>query len=202
MNVVAPNPGLRRGIRSGSGAVAFTLPELLVTVTLFSMVMGAVVVAHLFGLRMSRITEAKLNASSSARQALGKMSDEIRNCECAWVGNVTNGDFEEILDGRLQVGSALLIQPTTNAAHFVVYFVNPADQSFRRTTSEPDTTTVVARTVTNAAVFRAQDFRGTQLTNSQKNRVFHLTLEFYQRQPVLPVPDYYKLETSMTIRTE
>jgi prepilin-type N-terminal cleavage/methylation domain-containing protein len=199
MNVLAPSSGSQQKVPAGP-RTAFTLPELLVTITLFSMVMGAVVVAHLFGLRMSRFTEAKLNASSSARQALGKMTDEIRNCTSAWVGYITNGDFVELLDGVPQTGSALLLQPTTNAANFVVYFVNPSDQSFRRTTSVPGTTTIVARAVTNAAVFRAQDFRGKLLTNSQDNRVFHMTLEFYQRQPLLPVPDYYKLETSVTRR--
>jgi len=106
----------------------------------------------------------------------------------------------ELLDGVPQIGSALLVQPTTNAANFVVYFVNPADQSFRRTATTPTNTAIVARSVTNAAVFRAQDFQGNVLTNSQNNRVIHLTLEFYQRQPFLPVPDYYKLETSVTRR--
>jgi hypothetical protein len=49
-------------------------------------------------------------------------------------------------------------------------------------------------------VFRAQDYLGNVLTNSQNNRVIHLTLEFYQPQPLLPDPDYYKLETSVTRR--
>lgn len=199
MNVPAPSSGSRQKAPGGPCA-AFTLPELLITITLFSLVVGGVVCAHLFGLRMSKITEAKLNASSSARQALGKMTDEIRNCARTWVGNVTNGAFVELLDGVPQTGSALLVQPTTNTANFVVYFVNPTDQSFRRTTSVPGTTMIVARAVTNAAIFRAQDFLGNLLTNSQNNRVIHLTLEFYQRQPFLPVPDYYKLETSVTRR--
>ena len=179
---------------------AFTLPELLVTLTLFTLVVSGVLCAHVFGLRMSRITEAKLNASNSARQAFGKMADEIRNCTSTWVGNVTNGVFVELLDGVPQTGSALLVQPTTNAANFVVYFVNPSDQSFRRTTSAPGTTTIVARSVTNSAVFRAQDYHGNLLNTSQNNRVIHLTLEFYQPQPFVPVPEYYKIETSVTRR--
>jgi prepilin-type N-terminal cleavage/methylation domain-containing protein len=180
---------------------AFTLPELLVTMTLFLLLVGGIMSAHLFGLRISGITEAKLNASGGARQAFGKMTDEIRKSTGVWVGNVTtNGNFVEQLDGMPQTGGALLIQPTTNAANFVVYFVNPSDSSFRRTTSAPGTTTLVAQSVTNVAVFRSQDFRGNVLTNSTGNRVFHVTLEFYQPQPSLPVPDYYKLETSVTRR--
>jgi prepilin-type N-terminal cleavage/methylation domain-containing protein len=200
MKAPAHSSGSRPDAPTASRA-AFTLPELLITITLFVLLVGAILSAHLFGLRMSRITEAKLNASASARQALGKMTDEIRNCTSTWVGNVaSNGVFVELLDGVRQSGSALLVQPTSNASNFVVYFVNPTDQSFRRTTSVPGTTTIVARSVTNSEVFRAQDFLGTVLTNNQQNHVIHLTLEFYQPRPFLPVPDYYRLETSVTSR--
>jgi prepilin-type N-terminal cleavage/methylation domain-containing protein len=200
MKAPAPFSGSRPEAPTASRA-AFTLPELLITITLFVLLVGAILCAHLFGLRMSGLTEAKLIASASARQALGKMAEEIRNCTSTSVGDVTtNGVFVELLDGVPQTGSALLVQPTTNDTDFVVYFVNPADQSFRRTTSVPGTTTIVARSVTNAAAFRAQDYQGNLLTNNQANHVIHLTLEFYQPQPYLPVPDYYKLETSVTGR--
>jgi hypothetical protein len=50
-------------------------------------------------------------------------------------------------------------------------------------------------------VFRAQDCLGNILTNNQNNRVIHLDLEFFQAQPQLPTPDYYKLETAVTKRS-
>ncbi|MFO1475704.1 MAG: type II secretion system protein [Verrucomicrobiota bacterium] len=193
--------GANNGSRRSPRRAGFSLPELLVTVTIFSMVLAAILVAQVFGLKMSKVTEAKLAASGGARVALGKMADEIRTCTGAWVGNVaTNGVFEELLDGVPQVGGALLVQPSTNAADFIIYFVNGSDSSFRRTTSAAGTTTVLARSVTNSAVFRAQDFRGNTLTNSQNNRVFHVDLEFYQAQASLPVSSRYKLETSVTRR--
>jgi hypothetical protein len=180
---------------------AFTLAELLVAVTVFLLLVAGVLGAHLFGLRMEQTVETKLNASNGARNALGKITDEIRTCTSVWIGNVsTNGQFTALLDGVSQTGNGLLIQPTTNATNFIVYFVDPTDNSFRRTTSAPGMTTIIAQTVTNAMVFRAQDFSGNVLTNSQNNRVIHLTLEFYQPQPLLPAPDYYKLETSVTRR--
>jgi hypothetical protein len=175
-----------------------TFPELLVTITLFLLLAAAIIYAHLFGLRMSKFTETKLKASNSARDALGKVTEEIQNCGVGtWVGTISNGDFVALLDGVPQTGSALLI---SNSADYIVYFVNPSDQSFRRTTSVAGTTTVIARTVTNAAVFSAQDFQGNPLTNSQRNHVIHLTLEFFQPQLALPAADYYKLETSVTRR--
>ena len=193
-------PGSHQSTPTKSTA-AFTLAELLVAVSVFLLLVAGILTAHVFGLKMEKTVETKLNASNGARNALGKITDEIRTCTSVWIGNVsTNGEFTALLDGVSQTGSGLLIQPTTNAANFIVYFVDPIDNSFRRTTSTPGTTAIIAQTVTNTMVFRAQDYLGNVLTNSQNNRVIHLTLEFYQPQPLLPVPDYYKLETSVTRR--
>ena len=179
---------------------AFTLPEALISTTLFLLLVGGIVGANLFGMRMFQITETKLKASDDARKALGVMADEIRRCNNAWVGAVTNGTFVSLLDGQAQVGSALLIQPTINATNFVIYFRNASDESFRRSATAFATTTILAQTVTNATIFSAQDCMGNVLTNGQNNRVLHATLDFFQPQPWLPAPEYTKLETSVTRR--
>jgi hypothetical protein len=103
------------------------------------------------------------------------------------------------LDGEVQQGNSLLI---SNNASYVMYFVNPSDKTFRRTTSMPGTATVLAEFVTNAVVFSAQDYTGTVLTNNQNNRVIHLNLEFYQARRAMQIAQYYKLETSVTRRVE
>ena len=179
---------------------AFTMPEMLIAVVLFILVVGGVIGANLFGLRMFQITENKLTATSAARKAMGMMTDEIRNCKSTWVGNVSNGVFVAHLDGEAQTGNGVMICPTTNNASFVIYFVNASDQSFRRTTSTPVTTAVLARSVTNTVIFRAQDCLGNVLTNNQNNRVIHFNLDFLQPPRFGVVADYYKLETSVTRR--
>jgi hypothetical protein len=118
-----------------------------------------------------------------------------------WVGNIsTNGVFETLLDGETQQGAGLLIYPTTNTTNYIIYFVNPSDQTFRRTTDQTGTAEILAGSVTNTLVFAAQDFSGNVLTNNQNNRVIHLTLEFHQPARFMLGADYYKLETSMTRR--
>ena len=179
---------------------AFTLPEVLISTTLFVLLLGGVVGANLFGMRMYQLNETKLKAGDGVRKTLGLMTDEIRKCKNVWLGNATNGNFVSLLDAEPQTGSALLIQPTTNATNFVLYFLNPSDQSFRRSVTATGTTTILAQTVTNTTIFRAQDCFGNILTNSQNNRVIHVTLEFFQAQPWLPVGDYSKLETCVTRR--
>ena len=189
------SPSPSTGARGG-----FTLPELLISVTVLILLVGGILSAHLFGLSMFRITETKLSATDDARKMIGKMTDEIRACKSTWVGDVKSGEFEALLDGETQLGSALLIYPTTNTANYVMYFVNPSDKTFRRTTSKPGSTTILAESVTNKVVFRTQNHLGTVLTNNQNNRVIHLNLEFYQPRRYLQGADYYKLETSVTRR--
>jgi prepilin-type N-terminal cleavage/methylation domain-containing protein len=179
---------------------AFTLPELLVSIAVFSLVIGCIVAANLFGLRMFQITDNKLQASDAARKSIGKMTDEIRTCSSTWVGNITNGVFAAHLNGEKQTGNGLMIYPSTNTTNFILYFFNSSDQSFRRTTSAATNSTVVARAVTNNVIFRAQDYSGTVLTNNQNTRVIHLSLEFFRPARLGVVADYYKLETSVTRR--
>ena len=65
---------------------------------------------------------------------------------------------------------------------------------------------MVARTITNTVVFRAQDYLGRVLTNNQNNRVIGLNLQFYQIEfPVYLIGpgyyfDYYELRTKITRR--
>jgi prepilin-type N-terminal cleavage/methylation domain-containing protein len=178
----------------------FTLPELLVAITIFSFVLLGVVFAHLFGLSMFRITENTLRVTDDTRKTLGRMANEIRSCKTAFIGNINAGSFVGMLDGEAQRGNAILIRPTTNTANHIVYFVNPSDQTLRRTTSTPGSAVILVESITNSLAFSAQNFRGTVLTNNQNSRVFHINLEFYQPRRFKQVADYYKLETSVTKR--
>lgn len=180
----------------------FTLPELLVSIVLFTFLIGGVVFANLYGLSMFRITETTLNATDDARKAMGRMTDEIRTCTSLWIGNVNNGTNVTLLDGELQQGSSLMICPTTNKANFIIYYVKPSDKTFRRTTTATINSVVIAETVTNNVVFRAQNYSGVVLTNNQNNRVIHVNLEFYQPRRHRQIADFYRLETSVTRRAE
>jgi type II secretory pathway pseudopilin PulG len=199
MKCQVPFSRSHRGVRPGP-AGGFTLPELLIASTLFILSVGGILLANLYGLRMFQITETKLNATDGARKTIGRMVNEIRNSKNTWLGNVHNGAFEALLDGETQQGSGLMIQPTAATTNYIIYFVNPSDQTFRRTTSTAGTTIVLAESITNAMVFRSQDLLGNVLTNNLKNRVIHFSLEFYQPKRFMQAADYYKVETCVTRR--
>jgi hypothetical protein len=152
-------------------------------------------------MRWFQISQSKLLATDQAREAVGKMTDEIRGCNSTFVGSVsTNGIFTGRTNGESQVGSSLLIYPTTNTTNYILYFRNPTDQSLRRTSIASGLTTVVAQTVTNTTLFQVQDFLGNVQTNNQGNRVIRCTLQFYQTAPNTPVPVSYTLDTVVTRR--
>jgi prepilin-type N-terminal cleavage/methylation domain-containing protein len=179
----------------------FSLPEVLIAMTVFLLVVGGIISANLFGLKMFQVTETKLNVTTWSRETVEKMAAEVHACDTVWVGNITtNGVFEGLLDGETQEGTALLIYPTANTNNYIIYFINPSDQTFRRTTDEVGTAKVLADSITNIMIFAAQNFSGKVLTNSDNNRVIHLTLEFHQPARFMMGADYYKLETSMTRR--
>ncbi len=179
----------------------FTLPEILIATMVFLLMVAGIIAANLFGLQMFQFTTTKLNVTTWSRETVEAITTEVQGCNSVWVGNITtNGVFQTLLDGETQQGTGLLIYPTTNTTNYIIYFLNPSDQTFRRTTSQPGTAEVLADSVTNTLVFAAQDFSGNVLTNNENNRVIHLTLEFYQPALFTVGADYYKLETSVTRR--
>jgi prepilin-type N-terminal cleavage/methylation domain-containing protein len=183
------------------GELAFTLPEMMVSMAILLLLVGGMMAVNLFGMRLFQFEEIKLVAASQARRIEGGLTDEIHSCETFRIGTVTNGTFTGLPLNAAQTGPALIVYPNTNSGSFIVYYVNTADRTFRRATSVSGSTRILAQSVTNAAdLFRGQDYSGTLLSNSQDNTVLHLKLEFYQAARYGVPPDYYKLETSATRR--
>jgi len=186
--------------RRGGQSPGFTLPELMIALTIFTFLVVGIVSANIFGLRLFQVAQNRLGFSDSTRAAVGRMIDDIRTCNNTLVGNFTNGVFTGVINGEPQSGSALMVYPTSNTTSYVLYFANAGDQSFRRTSTAGGTTMIMAQSVTNTVLFTAEDCIGNVLTNSQNNRVIHLSLEFYQPQGTCATADSYKLETSVTRR--
>ena len=176
-----------------------TLPEILIAMTIFLLMIVGIIFANLFGLKMFQMNETKLTVTQWSRETIGNITAEVHSCNSVLVGNVTNGDFEGLLNGETQQGTGLLIYPTTNPTNYIIYFVNPSDQTFRRT-DQTGNAVILADSVTNTIIFTAQDLSGNVLTNNQNNQVIHLILEFYQPERFMQGADYYKLETSVKQR--
>lgn len=197
----------RPGCSAGARNCGYTITELMVTMAIVLLVMGAVLSAHVFGMRLFEITKAKLGASDEARAAVSSMISEIRSAKLIRIGDGSLSNFTEVGVNTLQKGSAVQIYGSTNLNSFVRYFWDAADRKLKRTTDAATYVSVVANSISNDLVFTAEDYNGVVLTNNENNRVIGLTLQFFQLQyPSVSIGpgsyyDFYQLRTKITRRT-
>lgn len=186
---------------------AFTLVEMLLTMVSVVMVIGAAMSAYMYGIRITQFVNPKLGASDEARKAISLLTDEIRSARSLKIGSGSVSSFTEVAPFTVQQGSALQLYPTVDTNSYIRYFWDSVDKKLKRTTNGMTTTLVIANSVSNQLVFRAEDHRGALMSNSFNNRVIAMELNFYQIQyPITPVGpgnyyDFYRLRTKITRRT-
>jgi type II secretory pathway pseudopilin PulG len=186
---------------------AFTLVEVLITMVTTTIIMGGVMAAYMYGLRMVQFVQPKLTSSDEARKAVSLLTEEIRAAFDVKVGNRDGKTFAPVAPFTAQQGNALRIYPGPDSNVFVFYFWDVNDKTLKRTTNNATTATIVAESVSNSAVFAAEDFKGTLLSNDVNNRVIVATLQFYQiHHPKVAVGpgnyyDWYQLQCKVTKRT-
>jgi len=215
------SPDFCRAQRTG-----FTLPEILIAMTVFIFLIGAVVVTQLFAVRIYYLAATKLTATGDGRRAVSTIREQVREAKTIYIGTFTNTGsssqvFSSVGDGTNETGCALLVFPTTNTTYGTLFYkdqvagnlcsvlytnVNTSSNGLVFTGSINNLYTN-APFVTNYTVFQAEDYRGNILQNNNNSRVIHVTLQFYQLEyPVAGIGtnqlyDYYQLQTRATRRT-
>jgi len=185
---------------------ATTLVELLITASLMVVVLGGVVYSHLMGGKLMQFAAAKLGASDSAREAFGKLQDEIRAATTIQVGDGTASIFVPATNGAALQGRAVQIFPTTNQSWWIRYYYQTNTGELRRVTSSNATPQVIASFVTNAVIFAKEDYLGNTLTADAGNSAINVRLQFYQlTYPVTKVGtnnyyEYFQLQSRITRR--
>jgi hypothetical protein len=194
-------------IRALGSSKAFTLTEVMITASLATMVLAAILAGHLFGIRLSGLTKAKLGANEEARKAINKLVEEIRSAKMLKIGNGTSNAFTEIAINQLQQGNSIQIYLSTNVSQYVRYYRDPADADLKRITNGAQYPSILASAITNSVVFTSEDYQGHVITNNQNNRVIGLAMQFYRIQyPIVNIGagnyyDFYQLRTKITRRT-
>ena len=188
---------IRQNRRAG-----FTLPEALIATSVFLLLVIGIISANLFGLRWYQIGQNEMVATDSAREAISKMSGELRNCNNALVGIVTNGAFVAHVTGEQQAGNGLMIYATTNTNSYVLYYVNTSNENFIRFSSDVGSNYTIAEYVTNQSIFQCQNYSGQVLTNLQNNFVIHCSLQYYYAPPQTPGSTLYQIQTSVAPRSQ
>lgn len=192
--------------RSRQGRRGFTLPEIMITAALAVLLMGGMLAAQFFGMRMYEISKIKLGASDESRKAVSLLIAEIRSAKIVRVGNGALSTFSEVAVNLPQKGNAIQVYSSINTNTFIRYYLDATDKKLKRTTNGAAAASVVANAISNNVVFTAEDFSGLVLTNNENNRVIGLALEFYQLEyPAVNIGpgnlyDFYQLRTKITRR--
>ncbi len=196
------NPGFRPSSRA---LRAFTLTEVLTSMTLFGLVVICVISSHLMGLKMFNISATKLSASNGARSALNRLRDDIRLGKLLDVGVRTGTNFDSLKTTGVQRGNALKICATTDTNKFILYYLDESKGKLMRSVSNQ--TQVISTYITNKIIFSAEDYLGNVLTNDLNCHVIKMVLEFYQWEfPTASAGsggyyDYYRLQTRISRRS-
>ena len=191
---------VQRSLRSG-----LTLVEMMVTMSIFFMLMAALITVQFFGMRQDQLIESKLGASDQSRKAFDVMTLEIRKAKVFRVGNGTLSAFTPKANGTAQQGTAIQLSFTTDTNSYVRYYFETNNARLCRLQSGVAGFKVIAQDLTNQMDFRALDYTGTNLVYDITYKyVIAVALHFRQYQyPLTQVGpgalyDYYKLEFKVT----
>lgn len=187
-------------------ASGMTLPEVMVTCTIFGLALAGFLTMHLFCMRYNLMVRMKLEAVNEARNTLNRVATDIRTAGRVRIGSGDAATFTEVPFGRRQEGNAVEIYPDkANTNNFIRYFCDTDDDLLKRYNND-GTEVVMARSVTNQLVFTAEDGLGRVLSNNFNNRVVGVTLQFMQDNDAGAAAgngflyDYYQIRTKVTRR--
>ena len=175
-------------------ARAFTLPEMMVAVLIFAMLMLATIGVWLFCLRWDELVCSKLGASEKSRMSFDQLTDDIRAAKWWRIGTGTNGaSFVACTNTMNQVGTALKLCDSgdTNSTAYIIYYFNTNQLNTNfcwlcRITN--GVSTILAQNLTNTGLtpysmsFSAQHYDGTLAQDIQFKYAIVTTMEFAQYQ--------------------
>ena len=209
---------MRTNLQTGStgvgGRAGLTLVEMMVTVSIFVVLITAFIYAHIFGLRYDQLVCSKLGASEQSRMSFESLTGDIRASKIWRIGTGTRTTFTNVPNATLMQGNAVQLCWTTDTNQWVRYYFETNGPS----TTQPNgrlcritsdgTYDILAQYLTNASgtsmVFRAEDYVGNQVTDYSYKYVIAALMEFYQYQyPQTYVGpglyyDYYRIQLKAT----
>lgn len=159
------------------GIAGFSLPELMITLAVFMMVLGGVVTTHLFGLKMFQLTQSKIIESDDARRAIGLLTDEIERAVDFQIGQGGTNYFTPNVAGGVRQGNSIQLYFGTNTNQFVRYY---GGTDLKRMTNGGAQGRVLASAL-KTCLFSAEDYRGALLTNNPPASIVRVDLEFYYK---------------------
>jgi hypothetical protein len=186
------------------GLLAMTMVEIMVAMSVFGMVVVALVYTQIFCMRYDELVCSKMGASDRSRIGFDLLTTDIRAAKIWQVGSGTLTNFVPCGNATNQVGNSIQISYTTDTNSYVRYYFDTNFWKLYRLTNGMSTAYTVADSLTNMTgmgmTFRAEDYRGSNTTDLTYKYVIVTTLEFAQYQfPLTMVGsnyfyNYYRLQ--------
>jgi prepilin-type N-terminal cleavage/methylation domain-containing protein len=162
-----------------AGRVAgFTLTELMVSMTIFTLVIAGMIAGHIFGLKVFQLTRSNLGAADAGQMLSALMGSDIRAAQAIKLGRGDQRSFQELSPQEIQQGNAIQIYTSGDTNDFVRYYVTEADKRLVAVSPDGSRNRVVAEGLISTNVFLAEDAGGRTLTNRQNSFVLAVNLQY------------------------
>ena len=168
--------------------------------TLFSLVIMAVLACHFAGLEFNEFVRPKVQNAQYARQTLSRIIEQVRCADHTQVGTGTKTSFTPVGVNTPQAGNALRIYPTTNATPYIYYYQDSFNSTIQMTPVSSSNEQTIASMVTNTTVFSMENFSGTVLSNNANNAVLSMLLQMLRPSDKSGMSDAYQVRAKTTRR--
>jgi len=165
-----------------SAQSALTLVEMMFTLTIFSMMIVALVYTNIFGLRQDELVESMLGSSDSARRSLNDMVRDIHSAKIWRVGSGSFSTFSAVATNALQTGNALQLSLSYDTNTYIRYYFDTNAGNLYRMHSGDTSGTLLASALTNTMYFAAEDYTGTVKSDITYRYLIHAALQYAEYQ--------------------
>ena len=179
---------------------AFTIPELLLSLSIFLVCVLGIVTLQILGLKMSAISASKMESTQASLKTLNAVRNLVMGANTVLVGNGDSNSFTATGTN----GNALQVYPSPSSSNYLRFYLSTEDQKLYELNNSNDSLTVIAPNITNETVFQTVDFQGNQSSSSREHYTIKMVLQFSQLDYKVPTNkwEYYTLQTEMTPRTQ
>jgi hypothetical protein len=164
------------------------------------LVFAAVFTCQYYGMQMHNFVRPKLDNAAFARDTLARMVEEVRCAQSIEVGQGNWTTFTPAGPTNAQSGNALRMSLAGNTNRFIYYFRDSGTETLRKMALGSSNSVTVAGSVTNAVVFRLENFKGVLQTNYQNQTVVDVFLQMRQPSFRNYSNDSYQVRTKITRR--
>ena len=166
-----------RALRFGLRPHGFTLVGVLISLSLTVIVLGAIISAHLFGMKMFQLAGTRLGASRDNSRCFTQLTIDVRAAKMLKIGQGDFGSFTEVGANSAQQGVALQLYPSSSTNVYIRYYFDATDNTLKRLDTNSTLTTITGL-VSNSNVFTLQDNTGLTLSNRQDHSIVSVRLNF------------------------